>query len=636
MVDVGGSGGAGRSAVVIDCWVVIDAEPTHGVLMMHVIRPRRRRSCRRIALVLGPLLRYIGTDAATVWVETGAPATVTVSIRSAVAPGAEPGGHHSGSEQDSNEQDSGETGTEKCWSANTFQVSGHHYALVVVDGLSSGASYSYQVKLGESTVWPEPDSPFPAPTIRTIDPERPTKLLFGSCRTTVPHDAEGNRTNGVDALRTLALALARGHERWPDLVAFLGDQVYADETSDAMRDFIATRRSLDEPPGEEIKDYTEYCHLYQLAWSDPANRWLLSTVPSCMIFDDHDIRDDWNTSYDWHVEINKTQWWHQRLMGGLAAYWVYQHLGNLSPEQLSTDPVFGPVLTAGPGEHLDLTDAVFELMERVDRNPDVYRWSYRRELGDSRLVMVDSRAARVLEPQRRSMLSPGELDWLRQQLRLDSDPQHRPRHLLIGTSLPFLLPPGMHDLEAIDETVASGVYGKVPAALAEKLRRSLDMEHWAAFTSGFDEVADMVLAVARGDRGPIPATVTFLSGDVHNSYLAEVLDAARYGAKSRIVQAVCSPIHNPMPRAVRVLMSLFARGLVRPMRFVAGRSKRVPDPEFPWTVTEGPWFDNCLAELSVHGSGLRMVWRGGEVRDGDQANPALVEVGRAGFVGWSG
>ena len=83
---------------------------------------------------------------------------------------------------------------------------------------------------------------------------------------------------------------------WPDLVLFLGDQVYADETTEEMQEFIASRRDIDEPPGEELKDYEEYAHLYGLAWSDPANRWLLSTLPSAMIFDDHDIRDDWNTS----------------------------------------------------------------------------------------------------------------------------------------------------------------------------------------------------------------------------------------------------------------------------------------------------------------------------------------------------
>ena len=87
--------------------------------------------------------------------------------------------------------------------------------------------------------------------------------------------------------------------RWPDLVLFLGDQVYADETTEEMQEFIESRRDIEEPPGTELKDYEEYAHLYRLAWTDPANRWLLSTVPSAMIFDDHDIRDDWNTSLAW-------------------------------------------------------------------------------------------------------------------------------------------------------------------------------------------------------------------------------------------------------------------------------------------------------------------------------------------------
>ena len=82
---------------------------------------------------------------------------------------------------------------------------------------------------------------------------------------------------------------------------FLGDQVYADETTEEMREFIASRRDIDEPPGTELKDYEEYAHLYALAWTDPANRWLLSTLPSAMIFDDHDIRDDWNTSLAWRA-----------------------------------------------------------------------------------------------------------------------------------------------------------------------------------------------------------------------------------------------------------------------------------------------------------------------------------------------
>ena len=561
-------------------------------------------------LVLGPMLRYIGETDATVWVETSAPGVVTVHADS------------------------------RDWAAPTFAVKGHHYALVVVDGLEPGGAWDYSVHIDGALVWPEPDSAFPPPRIRTIDRERPTRLLFGSCRTTVPHDREGHRTNGVDALRTLALALARGEEEWPDLVAFLGDQVYADDTSQAMREFIAGRRDIDKPPGEEIKDYEEYAHLYQLAWGDEANRWLLSTVPSCMIFDDHDIRDDWNTSWTWHEEINRTSWWHERLMGGLSSYWVYQHIGNLSPSQLADDEIYARVLEAAAapsdaaraeGSELDLTEAVFDLARRTDRHPEVYRWSYRRDLGDSRLVVVDSRAARVLEPQHRSMLDPDEMRWLDEQLSGDVE------HLLIGTSLPFLLPPGLHDLEAIDEALAMGKHGRLVAQGAEKARQSIDLEHWAAFNDGFVEVFEMVMEVARGERGRAPSSVVFLSGDVHNSYVAEVVDArTRHGASSRIVQAVCSPIRNPMPRMVRVMMSSFARGLVRPMRFVAEHSKHVPEPAYPWTVTDGPWFDNCLAELTVQGRDLSIVWRGGEIRDGDDAHPVLTTVASVRLPGPTG
>ncbi len=169
-------------------------------------------------------------------------------------------------------------------------------------------------------------------------------MAFGSCRTSVTHDEAGNKLHGVDALRAYALRMAGvtdgSHEddpdpgreiRWPDLVLFLGDQVYADETTEEMKQFISSRRDIEQPPGKELKDWEEYAHLYRLAWSDPANRWLLSTLPTAMIFDDHDIRDDWNTSLEWKQEMERTSWWHGRIVAGLGSYWVYQHLGNMTP-----------------------------------------------------------------------------------------------------------------------------------------------------------------------------------------------------------------------------------------------------------------------------------------------------------------
>jgi hypothetical protein len=306
----------------------------------------------------------------------------------------------------------------------------------------------------------------------------------------VPHDAEGNKSNGVDALRAYAFHMSRTDpSEWPHLVVFLGDQVYADETSEAMREFIASRRSLEEPPGEELKDYEEYAHLYRLAWTDPLNRWLLSTLPSAMIFDDHDIRDDWNTSQDWHREMNAKPWWHERIVGGLSSYWVYQHVGNLSPEDLAQDEVWQLITeyaASGAAGELDLTEVLDSLAARVDAQPETYRWSYARDLGESRLVVVDSRAARLLTPDRRSILDDDEMAWLDGQLRGDVD------HLFIGTSLPFLMAQGIHDLEAINEAMSNGAWGPRVAKWGEKMRRALDLEHWAAFQDGYAKVLDMV------------------------------------------------------------------------------------------------------------------------------------------------
>ena len=90
----------------------------------------------------------------------------------------------------------------------------------------------------------------------------------------------------------------------------------------------------------------------------------------------------------------------------------------------------------------------------------------------------------------------------------------------------------------------------------------------------------MVEEVADGKRGAPPDTVTFLGGDVHHSYLAEVR-REHWAGSSRIVQAVCSPIRNPLPRKMRFVTA--AAGLRgrrpdgearRPLR--QGRGRSVP------------------------------------------------------------
>lgn len=540
------------------------------------------------SLVLGPVLRYVGETNATIFVETDEHCRATVRSE----------------------------GRE--WSCQTFSAHGHHYAIVLVDGLEPASIQDYSVDLGDRQVWPEADSEFPPSRIATLDPAKDASFLFGSCRTSVSHDKEGTDLHGVDAMRSYAYEMRRNPDHWPEFVLFLGDQLYADDTSPQMRDFIEKRRGLDDPPGEEVKDFIEYAELYRLAWTEPANRWLLSTLSSAMIFDDHDVRDDWNTSAAWHEEMNKKPWWHERIVGALGSYWIYQHAGNLDHEALRDDKIWKIIAAHRDSSELDLTEVVDAFGEEVDKDPTTYRFSFTRDLGESRVIVIDSRAARDLRPDHRAMLDADELAWLDEQMRGDC------QHLFIGSSLPFLLPTGIHDLESMNETWAQGDRPRL-AKLGEKVRQAVDLEHWAAFEKSFCDVSQMVMQVARGERGKAPATITFLSGDVHNSYVNEVT-TTREPIESKIVQAVCSPIRNPLPRHVRMLQGTLAGWMGGPMRSLVNKFPKVKKPDFDWETTHGPWFDNNLARVEVLGPRLLLTWARGDVEGDDYDNPGLVRV----------
>ncbi len=547
--------------------------------------------------MLGPMLRHVDADAgtATLWVETDAPCTVA-------ALGA---------------------------SARTFELHGHHYAVVDVDGLGPGTVTPYELTLDGRVAWPEPDSAFPPPVIRVPAPGDPVRLAFGSCRTSVPHDAQHIARYGVDVLYAYAHRLAAAASDavapdaadaapdpgWPTLMLMLGDQVYADETTPAMQEFIEARRDPNVAPGLEVADFTEYTEVYRLAWSDPVIRWLLSCVPTAMIFDDHDIRDDWNTSAAWRVQMAALPWWHARIVGGLAAYWVYQHLGNLSPAERDADPVLTAV-RACDGDAGLLLDA---FVDRADARPEGTRWSYARDLGNVRLIVVDSRAGRVLDPGSRAMLDPDEAAWLDGLARGDVD------HLLIATSVPFLLPRALHDLEGWNEAVCEGAWGRGAARVGERIRQAADLEHWGAFRESFTDLARTALEVAAGRRGRPPGTVLFLSGDVHNSYVARLdVPPELAGSVSGVHQLVCSPVRNELPRSMRWTAKAACSRTAGILAGGLARAAGVRRTGLRWTVDLGQRFGNSLATLDLDGRDAVVRWEaaGPETR----GVPTLVEA----------
>ncbi|MFF1643524.1 alkaline phosphatase D family protein [Streptomyces sp. NPDC058246] len=514
-------------------------------------------------LRLGPLLRYVDGSSATFWVEASRPCTAEVRC----ADGAR-------------------------GKARTFQIAGHHYALVPVTGLTPGTASSYEVVLDGIPVWPLPDSPFPPSVVRTPEGDAAAvRVTFGSCRWAAPPEDEKDPA-GPDALDTLAARIASAPEgERPDVLLLLGDQVYADEVSQATREWIAARRGLADPPGNQVADYEEYTRLYYESWLDPEIRWLLSTVPSCMIFDDHDVIDDWNTSAAWVADIRATPWWRERVLSGLMSYWVHQHLGNLSPRELSDD-----LLYAAVRETPDGTDVLRAFASQADTDPASVRWSYRRDFGRTRVLMVDSRAARVLEEKSRAMLDAGEAAWLREQV-LDAPGSYD--HLLIGTSLPWLLPPLVHHAESWDAALCRGERGARWARFGEWLRRRADLEHWAAFPESFEELAALVAEAGSGAQAP--ATVLVLSGDVHHAYIAEPSWPGGPGPGARVLQLTCSPVHNSVPLSIKLGFRFGWSGLGRAIGRRFARHGRCAPLTVDWRKSGGPWFGNQLMTLTLHG-----------------------------------
>ena len=143
------------------------------------------------ALVLGPLLRYVGQTGATAFVETDEFSSVTVRC----------GGG--------------------AWTTPTFAAHGHHYAIVLIDGLQPATVQEYTVELDGVQVWPEADSEFPPSRIATLDPDVARRLVAVAARLyTVAAEEDAHPLAGTDVTPTESVVLATAALKAHDLNPF--------------------------------------------------------------------------------------------------------------------------------------------------------------------------------------------------------------------------------------------------------------------------------------------------------------------------------------------------------------------------------------------------------------------------------
>jgi len=548
-------------------------------------------------LLLGPMLRYVSETSATIWVETDERCTVGILDRH----------------------------------VPTFCVGGHHYALVVIEDLEPNSSTEYEVRLDGDLRWPVQGSGLPASRIQTHGGSGSARIVFGSCRTAAPHEppwslelALDSRGRGVDALYAFALAmLEQPAEEWPHLAVFLGDQVYADDSSPKARERIAeARKDLDHDPEtglppELVDGFEEYTWLYHESWSPEMERWFFSNVPSVMIFDDHDMIDDWNISDSWVRKIRQRDWWEDHVIGGLMTYWLYQHLGNLSPDAVKSEGLVDALSQVDDGEALLREWAMGA--EEFTPVSGTYRFSFIRDIYRVRLVMIDSRNSRVLDPGNRRMVDADQWEWVVDACSVDVD------HLLIGTSLPVFVPGGLHDLQVCSEAICDGAWGWPGRKVGEWLRQKADMEDWPAFLGSFDALVELLQDLGAKSRPDAPATISVLAGDIHFSFVAEIGFPGEPNMAARVHQLVSSPIRNalkpPESTAMRLGTSRFALRIGRVLRRAAGRRRT----RVLWKMDRGPTFANCLSQLSFVGRSAELVVLQARPHD-DDAPPQLDRV----------
>ena len=144
--------------------------------------------------------------------------------------------------------------------------------------------------------------------------------------------------------------------------------------------------------------------------------------------------------------------------------------------------------------------------------PGGYHFNFDRDIGDVKLIVIDSRNGRVLDP--------AGARWSTTTVGRGSPTRQEPcRHLVLASSLPMLVPGGLHDLQQWNEAVCAGKWGKTAA-------RSPSASG-APSTSKTGPLRRLVPRAVRPDRresavadDDAPDTITLLAGDIHFAYSA--------------------------------------------------------------------------------------------------------------------
>lgn len=248
----------------------------------------------------------------------------------------------------------------------------------------------------------------------------------------------------------------------------------------------------------------------------------MAHVPIYMIFDDHDVTDDWNLTRNWEEQIYGHPFSRRIVGNALCSYYLFQGLGNPSS---TWQPLVAKAkqISNSDGQfcHRDFIQQLFEFTQwhyALDTHPPVH--------------VLDTRTQRWRSESNGNKPS-GLMDW---------EALCELQQKIIGK-------------DSVIMVSAAPVYGVKFIEMIQRVFTSfggalmVDAENWMAHKG----TASVMLNIFKHIK--TPPNFIILSGDVHYSFVYDV--SLRFRRNSpHITQFTCSGIHNQFPNT---LISWFER-----------------------------------------------------------------------------
>ncbi|MCM2129601.1 alkaline phosphatase family protein [Larsenimonas rhizosphaerae] len=317
---------------------------------------------------------------------------------------------------------------------------------------------------------------------------------------------------------------------------------------------------------------------------------VLAHLPSLMIFDDHDVTDDWNLTAAWEVAVYSHPFSRRIVGNALVAYLLCQGWGN-DPDKMNA-----PLHEAG---HWLATASETGMLDAaahdglIDHLLRFTGWGYTLDT-TPKLVVLDTRTRRW-RSERRLHRPSGLMDW-EALCEFQQDVLEQPSVVIVSAAPIF----GVKLIEGIQRLFT----------LAGK-PLMVDAENWMAHRGA----AHTMLNILRHRR--TPQRYVILSGDVHYSFVYALSLRRGHQDSPRMWQITSSGLKNTFPETLLTWFDRLNRWLYAPWSPLNWLTKRRRIAVIPWRP-----------EGARHGERLWNNAGIGRVRLNEQGEPSeIVQLG---------